>query len=74
MYTMQYVLHSLCGGGYFIIWAPNTTDSKVHDRLWVARSRLILDALCDEVRHLALNLLVPLVFSQLGLSLVTSPG
>ena len=34
MYALQYVLHSLCGGGYYNMRAPNTTVSNRHVRLW----------------------------------------
>ena len=64
----------LCVGEGIIIWAPNTTDSKVHDRLWVARSRLILGALCDEGQGPCVDLLRVVGVLPVGLSLVTFPG
>ena len=56
MYALQYVLHSLFGGGYYNMRVPNT-DSKVHDRLWVAVAALILGTLCDEGQGPCVDLL-----------------
>ena len=56
-----------------IIWIPNT-DSKVHDRLWVAVAALILGALCDEGQGPCVDLLRVVGVLPVGLSLVTFPG
>ena len=60
-------------GVCIIIWAPNT-DSKVHDRLWVAVAALILGALCDEGQGPCVDLLRVVGVLPVGLSLVTFPG
>ena len=52
---------------------PNT-DSKVHDRLWVAVAALILGALCDEGHGPCVDLLRVVGVLPVGLSLVTFPG
>ena len=63
----------LCVGEGIIIWVPNT-DSKVHDRLWVAVAALILGALCDEGQGPCVDLLRVVGVLPVGLSLVTFPG
>lgn len=32
MYALQYVLHSLCGGGYYNMRVPNIPVSNRHDK------------------------------------------
>ena len=34
MYALQYVLHSLCGGGYYNMRVPNIPVSNRHERQW----------------------------------------
>ena len=37
MYALQYVLHSLCGGGYYNMRVPNIPVSNRHDTMSVGR-------------------------------------